>query len=228
MAPANDNGIGGESRVPSVTPTPSLTGEAAAASEEAQRRLARMAAEERVLREGEAARFDLARQLAREAITDPEALDPKRLSRLGASGLARFATELREAALGSAKPLARPAERPGPPASSAPVPALAARGVPVASAAQVGSCAAHVGGPVAGRGEGKTRTGSFVPPPSRKTPVQTRRPAPSPPRTAAFVGWWKSQRDGHALFEARARRWGVLAGMLLIAACLTFLATTQS
>lgn len=58
----------------------------------------REAVEEAILDEGRSARLALARQTAREALTDPGAISARRLRRLGPDGLARFIRELRREA----------------------------------------------------------------------------------------------------------------------------------
>ena len=138
---------------------------------------ARVAAEQRILREGEAARLALAQRTALEVLAEPGVLDAKRLRRLGTEGLACFVAELRAAALGSAQPAAPAA----PPVQLAEAPPRA----------------------------------------------PARRPAAPALRRAEFTGWWLSQRAGRAGFEAQARRWGVLAGLVPLLASLAWLALSH-
>jgi hypothetical protein len=162
----------------------------------------RGAAEQRILREGEAARLALAQRTALEVLAKPSVLDAKRLSRLGPDGLARFVAELRASALGLAQPAVSP---PAAPAASRPPPKTSDRaaGTPAASVLP------------AVRSAGATR------------PALAQGPTAPAPRRAEFAGWWLSQRTGQTGFETQARRWGVLAGIVPILASLTWLALTR-
>ncbi len=174
-------------------------GTSPAAPSPAQGTTGRVAAEQRILREGEAARLALAQRTALEVLAKPGVLDAKRLSRLGPNGLARFVAELRASALGLAQPAVSP------PAASRPSPKTSDRaaGTPADSVLP------------AVRSAGATR------------PALARRPTAPTLRRAEFAGWWLSQRTGQAGFETQARRWGVLAGIVPILASLAWLALTR-
>jgi hypothetical protein len=220
MAPDNDSGNeqpeNGKRRVPPAGPRGAQTNLVAPASVASgsvgpQREISR-AAEARILREGEAARLALGIRTAREALTDPGVLDAKRLGRLGRDGLARFIAELRHGALGTGRPIGPPASTPARPGPSGGADERVSTPPTVPDAAPPAA---------AGRqpSDQAARTGS-----SGKGVLARTAPAA---RTARLAGWWQSQTQGHPGFEARARRWGCLAGALPIIAGLVWLAMTH-
>lgn len=226
MTPDNDNQQpgGGERPVPPAGPRreqtrPIAPGSLASGSVGLHRETSRWAAEERILREGEAARLALARRTAREALADPAILDAKRLGRLGPDGLARFIAELRHGALGTTGQADVPASttgdsaRPSPPggAGGASTPRVLPNAAPSAAGRRRAS-------------DQSARTGSSGARAPARGSTPTRPPTVPTPRTASFAGWWRSQKEGRPSFEARARRWGGLAGLLLIVAGLVLLA----
>ncbi len=168
---------------------------------------AQKAAEAAILREGEAARLALARQTALKALTEPDVLTAKRLARLGSDGLARFVAELRHASLVNVR-----------------------QGSASAPAARSGTSAA-VPGQRNGRSGSADRSGTG----EAAARVKPNAPAPSPVKSvksktigvATIPGWWRSTREGGPHFEEQARRGGIFAGGLVLAACLLLLAFTR-
>ena len=159
-------------------------------------------AEERILREGEAARLALARRTAREALAEPGVLDAKRLSRLGPDGLARFAAELCQLALGTRQP-------PVAPSSST------RQGSSLGKADRRSTDSANASAGAVNRPAGAVRRAAAT------------RPAAPAFRRAKFAGWWQWQKDNRARFEVRAWCWGAVAGLIAILAGLAWLALTH-
>lgn len=165
---------------------------------------ARKAAEAEILREGEAARLALARQTALKALTEPDVLTAKRLARLGSDGLARFVAELRHASLVNAR-----------------------QGSASAPAARSGTSVA-----APGQRNGRSGSADRSGPGEAAARVKPNAPAPGPVKSktigvATIPGWWRSTREGAPHFEEQARRGGIFAGGLVLAACLLLLAFTR-
>lgn len=94
-----DNGAGGERPTSGRGPVPPQPSPSA----RLPKPMTPKEIESAILRDGTAARLALARQTALKALSDPGVLTPKRLSRLGSDGVARFVDELRRSALGGVK-----------------------------------------------------------------------------------------------------------------------------
>lgn len=168
---------------------------------------ARKAVEAAILREGEVARLALARQTALKALTDPGVLTAKRLARLGSDGLARFVAELRHASLVNVRQGSKSA-----PAARSGVSAVA----PGQRNGRSGSANRSGTGEAAARVKPK----ALAPGPVKSVQSKTI-------GVATIPGWWRSTREGAPHFEERARRGGMFAGGLALAACLLLLALTR-